>query len=142
MRLYRTVALTLALTFLAVGITFLAAPHAVQALFDWIAHRIALPALPAGNVETGLFRALAVAYMYIVSLLAWMMFRRPAEVVWPTLLAHAKLASAALSFLLMAALGSNLLFAANGVVDGVIGLVALLLRGQARRIRETQPRPV
>jgi succinate dehydrogenase/fumarate reductase cytochrome b subunit len=71
---------------------------------------------------------LAVAYMYIVTLLAWMMFRRPADPVWPALLAQAKFASALVSILLFALAGPYLVYAANGVVDGLIGVAVLLLR--------------
>ncbi|MBE3096050.1 MAG: hypothetical protein IMZ55_09650 [Acidobacteria bacterium] len=141
MRFYRTMALALATTFLVVGIVFLTGPHIVQALFDWMARWVAVPGMPAGEVGAGLFGALAVAYMYMVSLLAWMMFRRPTEAVWPALLAHAKLASAALSFILMVAQGPTVICAANGVVDGLIGVLALILRRQViRRLDAATPR--
>ena len=95
--------------------------------------------MPPGDLESGLFRALAVAYMYVVTSLAWMMYRRPTEPIWPALLAHAKLASAAVSFLLLVLHGPYLAYLANGVVDGAIGAAVLLLRRNAVNRRRAQP---
>jgi hypothetical protein len=131
MGVYRAVALALAAVFVAVGVVFLVAPGGVAALFERGARLAEIPELPVGGIESGLFRVLAAAYMYVVAALAWMMFRRPAEAVWPTVLAHAKLASATLSFVLCAIQGPSLVPVANGVVDGFIGILALWLRRQA-----------
>lgn len=131
MRLYRTSALLLAAAFAAVGLVFLAAPGVVAALFDSIGRQVGARGAPPGDVDSGLLRALAVAYMYVVTLLAWMMYRRPAEAAWPTLLARAKLASAAISFLLVALDGLFLVYLINGIVDGAIGAAVLLLRNHA-----------
>jgi hypothetical protein len=131
MGLYRAIALVLAIAFVAVGAVFLVAPGSVGALFAFGARLVEIPDLPVGGIETGLFRVLACAYMYVVAGLAWMMYRRPAEAVWPTVLAHAKLASATLSFALCVVQGPTLVLAANAVVDGMLGVLALWLRRQA-----------
>ena len=135
MNLYRAIALAFALAFTAVGLVFLLAPGQVVALFDEVARATARPGMPAGDAGSGLFRALAVAYMYLVALLAWMMYRRPAEPTWPALLAQAKLASAALSVGLWVAHGPYLVYLVNGVVDGLIGAAALVLRRQAASLQ-------
>ena len=130
MRLYRSIALVLAVAFAGTGLVFLAAPGQVNV---WVA-RLGIAAggaMPAADLDSGLFRALAGAYMYLVALLAWQMFRRPAEPAWPTLLAHAKLASALVSFVLFAAHRPYLVYVINGIVDGVLGALALVLRRQA-----------
>ncbi|RPJ66891.1 MAG: hypothetical protein EHM24_21040 [Acidobacteria bacterium] len=132
MRLYRAIALLLAVTFAVTGLVFLAAPGQVNVFLDRLGVG-AGQALPAADLDSGLFRALAGAYMYLVSLLAWLMFRRPAEPAWPALLAHAKLASAAISFVLFAAHRPYLVYLINGVVDGLLGTLALVLRRQAVR---------
>jgi hypothetical protein len=131
MLLYRGIALMLAVAFAAVGLAFLLAPGMVRAVIDQAAQAVGMQGMPAGDAQSGLFRALAVAYMYVVTLLAWIMFRRPAEPVWAGLLAHAKLASAAISFLLIVLNGAYFAYVANGVVDGAIGVAALVLRGLA-----------
>ena len=130
MRLYRMTALALAVAFAAVGLVFLFAPGALQDAFDSLGRQAGIKGMPVGDAESGLFRVLAVAYMYVVTILAWMMFRRPADPVWPALLAQAKFASALVSILLFALGESYLVYAANGLVDGLIGMVVLLLRRQ------------
>jgi hypothetical protein len=133
MRFYRISAIVLAVAFAAVGLVFLLAPGVVSSVFEWMGRWMGIQGMPAGDPDSGLFRALAVAYMYGVTLLAWMMFRRPTEPMWPALLAQAKLASASVSFLLFALHEPYLVYAANGVVDGVIGVMVLLLRRQVMR---------
>ena len=127
MRAYRTVAVALTLAFAAVGLVFLLGPRSVDDLFEAAVGLQGIAALPAGAVDSHLFRALAVAYMYLVGLLAWMMARRPGETVWPMLLAHAKLASAAVSMALCLTGGPVLILVVNTLVDGAIGMMALLL---------------
>jgi hypothetical protein len=134
MLVHRTIALALAVTFAVVGIVFLLAPTVALGPID----RFAVSSgwgLPATGIDGGLFRGLAVAYMYVVALLAWMMFRQPAVPLWPTLLAHAKLASAAVSFILLAVQAPYLVYAANGIVDGLVGVGALLLGRRAAALR-------
>ncbi len=132
---YRTIALALAAIFAAVGVVFLLAPHVVLDALGSLAALVGRPATRPGDVGGGLFRALAVAYMYVVTLLAWKMFRQPAEPVWPTVLAHAKLASAAVSLVLFVGHAPYLVYAANGVVDGLIGVAVLFLRRHAVALR-------
>ena len=70
---------------------------------------------------------LAVAYMYLVTILAVFMFRYPKNTVYPLLLCHGKIASAALSILLFALHKPFLLYLGNGIVDGGIGIVVLII---------------
>ncbi len=131
MSLYRAFGLVFAVAFVAVGLLFLLAPGAVRTAVEQAGQVAGMPGMPGGDVQSGLFRALAVAYMYVVTLLAWRMFRRPTEAVWAGILGQAKLASAAASFLLLAFHGRYFAYLANGVVDGAIGVAALVLRGLA-----------
>jgi len=80
--------------------------------------------------------------MYLVSLLAWLMFRRPAEPAWPALLAQAKLASAVISFALFSAHRPYAIYLVNGIVDGLLGVLALALRRQALRALRASQRGV
>ncbi len=128
-----------AVAFAAVGLLFLALPGEVLAFFDGLSRRTGLAAFPGPADRFWL--ALAAAYMYVVTVLAWSMFRRPADPVYPWLLAHAKLCSAALSLAAFALYVPHLAFLANGVVDGVIGAGALALwRRCAREEREAPAR--
>ena len=127
---YRAIALALAATFAGVGLVFCFTPGSVAAFFS-------LPsrwsALPAGDIEDGLFRVLAAAYMYLVAWLAWKMFARPDEAMWPAILAQAKLASAAFSVVLILLNGPTLVLVANAIVDGLLGALAFWLRRQVLR---------
>ena len=119
-RLSRTTGLVLAGTFAAVGAIFLVIPGEVLAAFDWLSSGIGLPGAPTGG--QAFYPALAVAYMYVVTLLAWMMARRPDERVFPWLLVNAKAASSLLSLALFVIDDQYLIYLANFAVDGVIAL--------------------
>jgi hypothetical protein len=129
-RVYRAIALALAATFAAVGLVFFVAPGGVSAFFDQLSRRAPMA---AGDVEGGLLRVLAASYMYLVAWFAWMMFRRPDEPTWPAVLAQAKLASAGFSLVLIVIRGPSLVLAANAIVDGGLGALAVWLRRQAAR---------
>ena len=136
--LHRATALVLAASFAVTGVVFLAAPAQVGALLR-AAGIAGGEGMPVADVESGLFRALAVAYMYLVTLFAWLMFRRPAEPAWPMLLAHAKLASAVVSLVLFAGHAPYPIYLVNAVVDGLLGVLALALwRGAVSRRRQAR----
>ncbi len=120
-----------AAAFAAVGLLFVAAPGRVLAFFDTLSPRAGLAAFPGAPDRFWL--VLAAAYMYVVTVLAWSMFRRPDDPVFPRLLAHAKLGSAALSLAAFALYVPHLIFLTNAVVDGAIGVTALLLWRSCRR---------
>ncbi len=117
-RLTRMCGYSLAGTFAVVGIIFLAIPDKVLAAFNWLAAGIDWPLSPADGHT--LYLALAVGYMYAVTLLAWKLARHPGERVYPSLLVHAKAASAVVCLGLFAIQGHYLLYLANFVVDGAI----------------------
>ncbi len=129
-RVYRTVAGALCAAFALVGAAFLLVPDAVLALFDGWSARLGL-ATSTGPADP-FFVGLAAAYMYVVTALAWAMFRHPRDVASARLLVQAKLASAVLSLALFCLRQPHLILLVNGIVDGSIGgLVLLLLRGSA-----------
>jgi hypothetical protein len=70
----------------------------------------------------------------VVALLAWLMYRNPSNRTFPLLLAQAKLATAALSLLFFLMDQQYLLYLGNFVLDGLIGLVALLFYVKLGRI--------
>ena len=69
-----------------------------------------------------LYLALALGYMYMVTLLAWQMARHPEVRVFPWLLVQAKAASAVVCLGLFALQEQYLLYLANFVVDGAIAV--------------------
>ncbi len=132
-KLYRTVSALFCAAFAVVGALFLFVPRWLCALFnDWSAE-VGLATF-AGD-GGGFFVGLAVAYMYVVTVLAWEMFREPLDPRPPRLLLHAKGASSILSFGLFSLATPHLAFLANGVVDGALWVVILLLVRMASPVR-------
>lgn len=115
----RVAAYGMAAVFAAVGGVFLTTPGSVISFFNSLSEPLGMRPAPASGPS--LYSALAAAYMYLVTLLAWNMARRPEEDVFSRLLVHAKLASATISFGLFFVSGPYLVFLANGIVDGLIG---------------------
>ncbi|MGZ5480142.1 MAG: hypothetical protein ACXWGZ_11145, partial [Candidatus Aminicenantales bacterium] len=66
-------------------------------------------------------------YMYVVTILAWFMYRFPGEKIYPLILCQAKLASSLLSFLMFFFHAPWLVYLVNGIVDGGLGLVVLMM---------------
>ncbi len=125
MSLYKLFSLAAAVIFAAVGLVFLLFPDAVLIFFNSISDYFSLPLAPLQ--DAGFYRALAAAYMYLVALLAWLMYRHPEQHVYPFLLAHGKLASSIISVFLFFTHQPYLVYLANFVVDGCIGLAVLYL---------------
>jgi hypothetical protein len=117
-RLTRLAGLGLAGTFALVGIIFLSIPDKVLAAFNWLAAGLGWPASTTDGHT--LYLALAAGYMYLVTVLAWKMARHPSDRVFPSLLVHAKAASAIICLGLFALHEQYLLYLANFVVDGAI----------------------
>jgi hypothetical protein len=119
---YRSVSLTLALIFAAVGLLFLLQPDAVFQFMNGLGHGFDLTEAPLPGA--GFYPGLAVGYMYVVTILAWMMFRSPSIRVLPLLLAHAKGASSLVSFGLFVFHQHAFIYLANGLVDLLLGALA------------------
>jgi hypothetical protein len=119
--LVRLVGYGLAVSFALVGLLFLTIPADVLGALNAIGARLGLPDAPrAGH---GLYLVLAVAYMYVVTLLATGMARRPGERAYPTVLVHAKAASALLSIALFVAHEQYFAYLANFALDGAIAVL-------------------
>lgn len=124
MKLYRAFCLALAIGFVAAGVMFAAMPDEVIAFFNDLSAPLSLPRCP----ETGFnfYLVLAVAYMYLVTVLAVMMYRFPGNKYFPLLLVNAKLASSLLSLFLFVFHSRYLVYLINFIVDGLIGLLVLV----------------
>lgn len=125
LRLYRFVSLVMAAAFAAVGLVFLFFPARVLDFFNRLSPPLGLSPAP---VQPGTFYPiLAVAYMYLVTLLAGLMFEKPGNPLLPLLLVQAKLASSILSLVIFFGRAPYLVCLANAVVDGLIGALVLRL---------------
>jgi hypothetical protein len=132
-RCYKLVSLILSIAFGIVGIVFLAIPAQVLGFFNDISLSYGLPASPAQG--TSFFLILAVAYMYLVSVLAFMMYKNPGNSFFPLLLISGKSISSIVSILFVIVHGHSLIYIVNAITDGSIALGVLLL---SRKIRERQ----
>jgi hypothetical protein len=118
MTLYRAAALVLTAGFLIVGALFLIVPDGILTFFNHMSGPLGLPEAPP--VGRSFFLILASGYMYMVSLLAWLMFRHPENRTYPLLLVQGKLATSLLSLVFFLALRPYLIYLANFCVDGLI----------------------
>jgi len=126
---YRAFSLALAVIFALVGGVFLILPQEMLAFFNTLSRRLGMAEGPA---ERSFFGILAVAYMYVVTVLAWLMYRSPREKIFPLLLGQAKIASSLVSFLMFAVLAPWLIFLVNGIVDGGIAIIVLAMYFRVR----------
>jgi len=131
MHLYRAAAAILAVSFAAVGLLFLFFPGGVLAFFNSLSAALGFREAPLTGFQ--FYLVLASGYMYVVSLLAGLMFRHPEDETYSRLLVHAKLATAVLSLGFFVFHQPFLIYLANFLVDGLIGLgVWALLRRQRK----------
>ncbi len=131
MRTYRSISLGLTGTFAAVGLIFLIAPGRVLDFFNYFSVSLNLPPAPVSGFT--FYLILAVGYMYLVMLLAFLMYRNPGNRTYPLLLAQAKLVSSFLSLALFCVQEHYLIYLANFLVDGAIGVFVGLLYYKTRR---------
>jgi hypothetical protein len=125
MKLYRLLSLVLMLLFAVTGLLFLFLPDKVLIFFNAFSPVFGLPQSPV--VGWNFYVILTSGYMYLVTVLAFLMFRHPENRSFPFILIHGKLASSVLSLALFLFHAHYLIFLANFIIDGIIGLVVLIL---------------
>ncbi len=131
MSLHRIFSLSLAVIFLIVGCIFLLIPSKVLIFFNKLSGYLELPHSPV--TEFTFYLVLAVAYMYIVALVSFLMYRHPENRYFPLLLANGKIASSLLSLYLLIVHQPFLILIVNCVVDGLIGIVAFVFYKKLKR---------
>jgi hypothetical protein len=131
-RMYRIVSLFLSVLFAVVGLIFLLAPNAVLSAFNGISRNLGMVETPPQG--PGIFPVLAVAYMYLVALLAFLMYIHPEEKAFPLILSNAKVSSSALSLGMIVFQGTYLVYITNFIVDGVIAAGVIVLWRMMRKV--------
>ncbi len=124
------------------GLLFLLIPAGVVEFFNRLSGPLGFRPSPSG--PPGFFLILAVAYMAVVTFLAWSMFRHPGHASFPRVLAAAKVSSSLLSFLFFFLRAPYLMYLTNAIVDGLIGVLAILClvalrRSAAQLLRASKP---
>lgn len=125
MKLYKLFSLAMTIIFAVVGLIFLFFPDSALIFFNSISGRLGLP--QSAVQGTGFYLILAAAYMYLVALLVYLMYRHPEQNIYPFLLVQAKLASSVISIYLFLVHRHYLIYLANFAVDGFIGIAVLYL---------------
>ncbi len=131
MRLYRPFSLAMLVVFVIVGLLFLTVPAGVLGFFNSLSSGLGLP--PTPTQASYFYLGLAVAYMALVSTLAFLMFRHPSNHYFPMLLAVGKLSSSVLSLALFVFAQRSLACLANFAIDGAIGTAAVIFTAGIRR---------
>jgi hypothetical protein len=131
MRIYKSISFILIVLFAATGIIFLAIPDRVLILFNTLSAFLGMQSSPVYGWN--FFLILAAGYMYLVTILAFLMLKDPDNQYFPLLLIHAKLASSILSLAFFMLQAHYLIYLANFIVDGVIGVVVLALYVMMRK---------
>lgn len=132
MKIYKLVSVILMFLFAVTGLLFLFIPDQVLTLFNNLSYSLDMPESPVAGF--GFYLILAVGYMYIVTALAFLMYRHPENRYFPQLLAHAKIASSLLSLALFLLHNHYLIYLANFLIDGFIGAVVTMLHIKMRRL--------
>jgi hypothetical protein len=132
-KLYKFFSLLLSLVFAVVGLTFLFMADGVLIFFNAISEYLGMPT--SSSQGTTFYFILAVGYMYLVTLLAYLMYRHPENKYFLWLLIHAKTASSILSILLFLLHQQYLIYITNALVDGSIAGVLVLFYLKLRKVR-------
>jgi hypothetical protein len=124
-KVYVSVSLCLSIVFAVVGMIFLFMPDGVFLWFNSISRQLGFPESPLQSF--GLYQVLATGYMYLVTLLAYLMYKHPENKFFPILLIQGKSASSLISLAFFLFHLQSLIFLTNGVVDGMIAIGVLIL---------------
>jgi hypothetical protein len=92
--------------------------------------------VPSPVIGLNFYIVLAVAYMYLVALLAFLMYRHPENMYFPLLLANGKLTSSLLSLYIFSVHQPSLIFVVNCFVDGLIGIVASIFYFKIKKVAQ------
>lgn len=131
-KFYKPLSLGGAIIFAVVGLIFLLIPQKVLLFFNTLSDIWGFSHASVGGFD--FYIILAVAYMYLVTVLAYLMYRNPEESLFPFLLAHGKFMSSLLSLSAFIFQQRYLIYISNFFIDGVIGIVAFYMYLQVKRL--------
>ena len=123
MKYYKTCSLLMAILFAVVGFIFLFLSNGVLIFFNFISTYAGIKQSPVEGLN--FYLILAAGYMYLVTILAYMMYKHPDNRYFPLLLTNAKFASSILSFCFFILNQPYLIYITNCIIDGSIGILVL-----------------
>ena len=131
LKAYRHTSLCLATVFGIVGLIFLFMSSDVLLVFNRISRPLRMEEVVSGGHN--FYVILAVAYMYLVTMLASLMYINPDKLVYPLLLINGKIASSTVSILFFFLDRHLLIYLTNGIVDGLIGVLVIAMYRNIRK---------
>jgi len=131
LRIYKLTGLFLSVIFGAAGLVFLVIPNKVLIFFNDISPFLGFRESPVEGV--GFYLILAAAYMYLATLLAFMMYKHPENPSFSFLLISGKSASSIISFIVFIIHYQFLIYLINGIVDGLIAVGLIFLSRRTHR---------
>jgi hypothetical protein len=131
MKAVKLLSLLMALIFAVVGLMFIIFPEVVIHFFNQLSGSLGLAQHPES--DSVFYPVLAAAYMYLVTVLAFLIYRNPRELLYPFLIAHGKLFSSIMSLSLFIIDEQYLIYLINSIVDGMIGFAAFVYYRKLKR---------
>ncbi len=131
--LHSVLSLSMTVAFGVVGLVFVLMSSDVILFFNMLSRYAGMEEAVPGRER--FYVALAGAYMYLVTVLAYLLYRYPDDRRLHLLLLNGKCASSALSLLFFFFDKPLLVYMTNGVVDATIGLLVIAM--MPRRGRRT-----
>lgn len=126
----RIFALFCTVIFAIVGLIFFFIPEGTLSFFNTLSRMLSIREMPVTYPE--FYLIVSVAYMYVVTIISYIIYRDPGNPLPLFLLANAKIASSVLSLVLVIMNGFYLICFVNFIVDGLIGMVSFYFY---RRVR-------
>ena len=121
----RAIGLIFSVVFASAGLFFLLAPESVLTGLNSLGRSLGMGESPVHG--QGFFSAMTSAYMAVVTILSWRMFRFPTLAVHPLLLAQAKAASSLFSLGIFMLHSPYFILLVNGVLDGGLAIAAFAI---------------
>jgi hypothetical protein len=125
MKVHKLVGLSLSIVFAIVGLIFLSMPDRLLIFLNTVSRSFGMSEAPVQAF--GFYQILAVGYMYVVTLLAYLMYLHPENGHFLWLLINGKSASSIISLLFFFLHRHYLVYLTNGIVDGVIAVGLMIL---------------
>ncbi len=120
--MYKPLSFTGAVVFAMCGLFFLFLPNRVYIFFNVISRSLGMPRTPVKGI--GFFYIYTIGYLYIITVLAFLMSRNPESRHYPVLLANGAFAVSILSISMFLIHKPYLIYIVSMIVNGITGALA------------------
>lgn len=126
MKIYKSISFVMTIIFAIVGLVFLFFPDWILMLSNNVSDYFNLPGYPLQG--STFYLTLASAYMYLITIFAYSMYRYPNQDIYPFLLTQGKFVSAIVSLYLFIFFRHYLIYLGAFVIDALIGFGVIYLK--------------